>query len=86
MSTNWSGCGRLAASDNLYPRPLAVGTIMWTAADVIHRTFRRCHEARMPTRDSDITPITSATLALWGLCSTEVAARPKKRSGKACFA
>jgi hypothetical protein len=36
--------------------------------------------------DSDITPITAATLALWGLESTEIEPRPKKRSGKATFA
>lgn len=35
---------------------------------------------------SDITPVTSATLALWGLTSDEVEERPKVRSGKACFA
>lgn len=35
--------------------------------------------------ESDITPVTSATLALWGLTSGEVADKPKVRSGKACF-
>jgi len=34
---------------------------------------------------SDITPVTAATLALWGLESSEVAEVPKVRSGKACF-
>jgi phage terminase large subunit-like protein len=35
--------------------------------------------------ESDITPVTAATLALWGLTSGEVAEKPKVRSGKACF-
>ena len=35
--------------------------------------------------ESDITPVTSATLALWGLTSGEVADKPKVRTGKACF-
>ena len=35
--------------------------------------------------ESDITPVTAATLALWGLTSGEVAEKPKLRSGKACF-
>jgi phage terminase large subunit-like protein len=35
--------------------------------------------------DSDITAIVGATLALWGLESTEIEERPKKRSGKAMF-
>ena len=35
--------------------------------------------------ESDITPVTAATLALWGLTSSEVAEKPKARSGKACF-
>lgn len=34
---------------------------------------------------SDITPVTSATLALWGLTSDEVEVPPKVRSGRACF-
>ena len=34
---------------------------------------------------SDITPVTGATLALWGLLSDEVAEKPRPRSGKACF-
>lgn len=34
---------------------------------------------------SDITPVTSATLALWGLLSDEIEAKPRKRSGKAVF-
>ena len=35
--------------------------------------------------DSDITPVTTATLALFGLTSSEVAEKPRKRSGKATF-
>ncbi len=35
--------------------------------------------------ESDITPLTGATLALWGLTSSEVAAKPRKRFGKATF-
>jgi phage terminase large subunit-like protein len=35
--------------------------------------------------ESDITPVTAATLALWGLTSSEVAEKPKPRSNKACF-
>ena len=35
--------------------------------------------------ESDITPVTAATLALWGLTSSEVAEKPKPRTGKACF-
>jgi phage terminase large subunit-like protein len=35
--------------------------------------------------ESDITPVTAATLALWGLTSSEVEERPRVRSGKACF-
>lgn len=35
--------------------------------------------------ESDITAVTAATLALWGLTTSEVAEKPKKRSGKACF-
>jgi hypothetical protein len=35
--------------------------------------------------ESDITPVTAATLALWGLTSGEIAEKPKLRSGKACF-
>lgn len=34
---------------------------------------------------SDITAVTAATLALWGLESSEVSERPRVRSGKACF-
>ena len=34
---------------------------------------------------SDITPVTAATLALWGLLSDEIEAKPRKRSGKAVF-
>lgn len=33
----------------------------------------------------DITPVTSATLALWGLLSDDIEAKPRVRSGKACF-
>ncbi len=33
--------------------------------------------------ESDITPLIWATLALWGLNSSEVTAKPRKRSGKA---
>ena len=36
--------------------------------------------------DSDITPVTTATLALFGLTSSGVADKPRKRSGKATFA
>jgi phage terminase large subunit-like protein len=35
--------------------------------------------------DVDITPLTTATLALFGLTSSEVAERPRKRSGRATF-
>lgn len=35
--------------------------------------------------DSDITPVVGATLALWGLESSEVESLPQRRSGKACF-
>jgi len=35
--------------------------------------------------ESDITAVTAATLALWGLTSSEVAEKPRVRSGKACF-
>ena len=35
--------------------------------------------------ESDITAVTAATLALWGLTSSEVAEKPRTRSGKACF-
>jgi phage terminase large subunit-like protein len=35
---------------------------------------------------SDITPVTAATLALWGLTSSEVAEQPRRRSGIAVFA
>jgi phage terminase large subunit-like protein len=35
--------------------------------------------------ESDITPVTAATLALWGLTSGEIAEKPRVRSGKACF-
>lgn len=35
--------------------------------------------------ESDITPVTAATLALWGLTSGEVAEKPRPRSGKATF-
>jgi phage terminase large subunit-like protein len=35
--------------------------------------------------ESDITPVTAATLALWGLTSSEVAERPRVRSGHAVF-
>lgn len=35
--------------------------------------------------ESDITAVTAATLALWGLTSSEVAEKPKARTGKACF-
>jgi phage terminase large subunit-like protein len=34
---------------------------------------------------SDITPVTASTLALWGLLSDEIEAKPKVRSNKACF-
>jgi phage terminase large subunit-like protein len=36
--------------------------------------------------DVDITPLTTATLALFGLTSSEVAEKPRTRSGKATFA
>lgn len=36
--------------------------------------------------DTDITPVVGGTLALWGLTSSEVADKPKKRTGTACFA
>jgi phage terminase large subunit-like protein len=35
--------------------------------------------------ESDITPVTASTLALWGLLSDEIQQKPKVRSGKACF-
>lgn len=35
--------------------------------------------------ESDITAVTAATLALWGLTSSEVAEKPRVRSGNACF-
>lgn len=35
--------------------------------------------------DSDITALVGATLALWGLTSSEIAEQPKVKSGKACF-
>lgn len=35
--------------------------------------------------ESDITPVTAATLALWGLVSSEVAKPPRQRTGNACF-
>lgn len=35
--------------------------------------------------ESDITAVTAATLALWGLRSDEVADKPRIRSNKACF-
>lgn len=35
--------------------------------------------------ESDITPVTAATLALWGLTSSEIAEKPKVKTGKACF-
>lgn len=35
--------------------------------------------------ESDITPVTAATLALWGLTSSEIAEKPKVRTGRACF-
>lgn len=35
--------------------------------------------------ESDITAVTAATLALWGLTSSEVADKPRIRTGKACF-
>lgn len=35
--------------------------------------------------ESDITAVTAATLALWGLTSSEVAEKPRIRTGKACF-
>jgi phage terminase large subunit-like protein len=35
--------------------------------------------------ESDITPVTASTLALWGLLSDEIEQKPKVRSGKACF-
>jgi len=35
--------------------------------------------------DVDITPLTTATLALFGLTSSEVAEKPRKRSGRATF-
>lgn len=35
--------------------------------------------------ESDITPVTAATLALWGLTSSEVEDKPKVRSGRAVF-
>lgn len=35
--------------------------------------------------DSDITALVGATLALWGLTSSEVAEQPKVKSGRACF-
>lgn len=35
--------------------------------------------------ESDITALVGATLALWRLTSSEVAAKPRKRSGRATF-
>jgi hypothetical protein len=35
--------------------------------------------------ESDITPLTTATLALWGLVSSEVAEVPKPHTGRAVF-
>jgi len=35
--------------------------------------------------ESDITAVTAATLALWGLTSSEIAEKPRARTGKACF-
>jgi phage terminase large subunit-like protein len=35
--------------------------------------------------ESDITPLVTATLALWGLTSSEVAEKPKVRTGRAVF-
>jgi phage terminase large subunit-like protein len=35
--------------------------------------------------ESDISPLVAATLALWGLTSSEVAEKPRRRSGKATF-
>jgi len=35
--------------------------------------------------ESDITPLTTATLALWGLTSSEVAEQPRPRTGRAVF-
>lgn len=35
--------------------------------------------------ESDITPVTASTLALWGLLSDEIELKPRVRSGKACF-
>jgi len=35
--------------------------------------------------ESDITPVTASTLALWGLLSDEIQAKPHVRSNKACF-
>ena len=35
--------------------------------------------------ESDITPVTASTLALWGLLSDEIEQKPRVRSGKACF-
>jgi phage terminase large subunit-like protein len=35
--------------------------------------------------ESDITPVTASTLALWGLLSDEIESKPRVRSGKACF-
>lgn len=35
--------------------------------------------------ESDISPLVAATLALWGLTSSEVEPKPRKRSGRACF-
>lgn len=35
--------------------------------------------------ESDITAVTAATLALWGLTSSEIAEKPRARTGRACF-
>jgi hypothetical protein len=37
------------------------------------------------TSDSDITPVMTATLALWGLTSSEIEEKPRIRSGRAVF-
>jgi phage terminase large subunit-like protein len=35
--------------------------------------------------ESDITPVTASTLALWGLLSDEIEQKPRVKSGRACF-
>jgi hypothetical protein len=35
--------------------------------------------------ESDIGPLVASTLALWGLTSSEVEPRPRRRSGRATF-